>query len=59
MRTALLRCAPPVCAYLMSECGSGLVQDGDELALTVRPGMSEDPLVQLLSADGERILLTP
>jgi hypothetical protein len=51
--------APPVCAYLMSECGSGLVQDGDEIALTVRPGMREDPLVQLLSADGERIVLTP
>lgn len=51
--------APPVCAYLMSECGSGLVADGDEIALTVRQGMSEDPLVQLLSSDGERIRLTP
>jgi hypothetical protein len=51
--------APPVCAYLMSECGAGLVQDGDELQLTVRPGMRDHPVVRLLSADGERILLTP
>ncbi|HEY6379502.1 MAG TPA: hypothetical protein VI316_10015 [Candidatus Dormibacteraeota bacterium] len=51
--------APPVCAYLMSECGAGLVQDGDELQLTVREGMRDHPLVRLLSADGERILLTP
>lgn len=50
--------APPVCAYLVSEYGAGVVEDGDRLALTVREAMRDDPVVRLLAPDGERIALT-